>query len=42
MVPQLGYEFVEEKMTEVEKKEMISGRIKRVEVESEKVNIEDL
>lgn len=39
---ELGYEFVEEKMTEKEKKEMISGTIQKVEVESEKINIEDL
>jgi hypothetical protein len=39
---EVGYEFVEEKMTEKEKKEMISGRIQRVEEESEKINIEDL
>ena len=39
---ELGYEFVEEKMTEKEKKEMISGTIKKVEVDSEKVNIDDL
>jgi len=39
---ELGYEFVEEKMTEKEKKEMISGRIQRVEEESEKINMEDL
>ena len=41
-VEELGYEFVEEKMTEKEKKEMISGTIQKVEVESEKINIEDL
>jgi hypothetical protein len=37
-----GYEFVEEKMTEKEKKEMISGTIKKVEEESTIINIEDL
>ena len=39
---ELGYEFVEEKMTEKEKKEMISGTIQKVEVESEKINIEEM
>jgi hypothetical protein len=37
-----GYEFVEEVMTETEKKEMITGTIKRVEETSTQINIEDL
>ncbi len=39
---EVGYEFVEEKMSEKEKKEMISGTIKKVEEDSAMVNIEDL
>lgn len=37
-----GYEFVEEVMTETEKKEMIKGRIKKVEETVEEIKMEEL